>query len=254
MRSCAQVGTITTGAGWLPSPPWQAVLERLKAADRRWRRLLVSLRHGGDDAPPNAPVRSSFPQLDADPDADLLRLILEGVHDTRAFERLMSRYWSAAWSICQSVLLNEDDAEDATQDVFLKVHRYLPGFRFESRFSTWLRRIARNTALNHLASRRREIESRARAERDPTIAKVWSPWRPSRPGIGRLQVRAALRRLDPMDRMILVMHEIEGVPYEEIGEALDLAAGAVRMRALRARERLRALLARGSRAGGQGGP
>lgn len=182
--------------------------------------------------------------LERDPDGPLLRQVLEEFpRDVRAFRELVSVHWNSIWAICASVLLNEHDAEEAAQDVFLKAHRYLPSFRFESRFSTWLRRIARNTALNMLAARRRQYTARDHIGEDPLLTRMWRPWKAPVPGSDAAQLRKLIARLDPADRMVLVLHEMEGLSYEDIAEDLGVSVGAARMRAMRARERLRALLA-----------
>lgn len=231
-------------------PLWQG-WERSRSCGRPWSggflAVLMAIGRdpgstgGADDDPAGAREFHEVP--DSDPDAELLRAVIaEHPHGTRAFAALMERFWMRTWTQCQAILLNEADAEEATQDVFLKVHRYLPGFRFESRFSTWLHRIARNTAINVFQSRKREQAARKRAERDPVLGVFWLPWKDHGPGMTRLDLRAALDQLDPEERSILVVHEIEGLSYEEIAEDLEVSAGAVRMRAMRAREKLRKLM------------
>jgi RNA polymerase sigma-70 factor (ECF subfamily) len=144
--------------------------------------------------------------------------------------------------VCQSILLNEHDADEAVQDAFLKAHRYLQSFRFESRFSTWLSQIARREALTRLAARKRAKNLMTEVLGDPSLVTAWQP-KPIRArgeGFSR-EVLALLDQLDPEDRLVLVMHELEGFEYADIAEVLESAPGAVRMRALRARKKLRVL-------------
>ncbi len=209
--------------------------------EAEWFRALLFAAAGDPVGGGSAPDAARAPG--PDPDRELLdRVLAEYPHGTAAFAELMERHWRRAWNLSQSVLLHEQEAEEATQDVFLKVHRYLPSFRGESRFTTWLSRIARNTALSRLAAIRRRRDTRRRVERDVWLKEAWSPWRPPRPGSGTSAVRQALESLEDEDRAVLVQHVLEGVPYEEIAEAFEMTAGAVRMRAMRARQRLRAAL------------
>lgn len=181
--------------------------------------------------------------LAADPDADLLRAVFnEYPHGTVAFGRLVHRHWATIHASCQAILLQEQDAEEATQDAFLKAHRYLPSFRFESRFLTWLRRIAKNSALNRYRDRRTDRAARERAAHDPTLRSWWTPWRKRPPSDDRRALMHALESLSPEDRMLIILHDVEGIPHREIAETLGLGHGAVRMRAVRARAALRARL------------
>lgn len=178
-----------------------------------------------------------------DPDADLLRAVYdEFPHSTEAYSRLVRRHWNVVYSICQAVLLQDEDAEEATQDAFLKAHRYLPSFRVDSRFLTWLSRIARNAALNRYRARKTERGARDRVAQDPGLVLSWLPWRSPQPSTRRIALREALTRLEPEDRLIVLAHDVEGVPHEEIAESLGLSHGAVRMRATRARALLRRIL------------
>ncbi len=190
--------------------------------------------------------RSAPPAADAEDERELLDAVFEEYpHGTRAFSRLMSRYWARVWAVSQAILLNDQDAEEAVQDTFLKVHRYLLSYRFESKFTTWLYQVARRAALSRLASRTRRRRLLDEVLSDPVLMQQWRPWRArERAETSSPDLRAALARLDVEDRIVLVMHELEGYGYDEIGEALEMSAGAVRMRALRARNRLRKRLNR----------
>ena len=221
-----------------PADVWLAPPRFLFAALEAQSRRLPGGRPGGDGVPE---ARS----LETDPDRDLLPRVLEEYpHGTRWFARLVTRHWPRARAICQAVLLDGDDADDATQEAFLKAHRYLHGFRFECSFGTWLARIARTSALDVLAARSRESAARARIAQDPVLSVLWSPWRAPVPGAGEARLRRALERMSPSDRLVLVLHDVEGVEYDELAEVLELAPAAVRMRMSRARERLRAVLHR----------
>ena len=169
--------------------------------------------HGGDG------VASERPE---DPDEPLLDRIREGFpHQTQAFTELVERHWNRAWTVCQAVLLNSYDSEEAAQETFLKVHRYLPSFRGESRFTTWLGRIAHRTAIDHLRSRRRERDLRETVQWDPSLGHGFIPAAARRDGPDVQRLRSALAELSPEDRSLLILRDMEGHPYEEIAQMLS---------------------------------
>ncbi len=181
------------------------------------------------------------PDRPEDPDQPLLERIREGFpHHTQAFTELVERHWDRVWTVCQAVLLNSYDAEEAAQETFLKVHRYLPSFRGESRFTTWLGRIAHRTAIDQLRRRRRERDLRDTVEWDPSLGHGFVPATARRDGPDVQRLRAALAELSPEDRSLLILRDMEGHPYEEIAMMLSIEPGAARMRLSRARRRLRA--------------
>jgi RNA polymerase sigma-70 factor (ECF subfamily) len=124
------------------------------------------------------------------------------------------------------------DAEDATQEIFLRVREKADGFDGRGSFSAWLRRLALNHCLNRLAERRRR-EGRIEPcdlDRVPTSAP---PKFETAEALER-----ALSRLPDDQRAVLVLREVEGLTYREISEALSIPAGTVMSRLARARERL----------------
>jgi RNA polymerase sigma-70 factor (ECF subfamily) len=232
-----------------PCPvPW--IEPAARGRQSAWRALaqaaLSPLALLGIDAGPPEPDAGSRPaQPDADERSLLEQVFVEYPHGTRAFALLMERHWGRVWSVCQAILLDAHDAEETVQDVFLKVHRYLPSYRFESKFSTWLYPIARRAALTRLAERTRRRRALDDVLADPLLLRQWRPRRvKERGGALSLELREALERLDAEERLILVMHEVGGYAYEEVGAALEISPGAARMRAMRARQRLRAVLDR----------
>jgi RNA polymerase sigma-70 factor (ECF subfamily) len=210
-------------------PAWQAEV-RLDPLRLLFAALEEQSRRLSGTRPDGALVVPDARPLETDHDRDLLLLVLrEYPHGTRWFARLVTRHWPRVWTICQAVLLNDDDADDATQEAFLKAHRYLRGFRFECSFGTWLARIARTSALDVLAAHRRESTARARVARDPVLRLLWSPWRAPVPAGGATPLSQALERMNPSDRLILVLHDVEGMEYEELAGALELAPAAARV-------------------------
>jgi RNA polymerase sigma-70 factor, ECF subfamily len=168
------------------------------------------------------------PQVDMTDEADWLAAAQRG--EPWALERLYHRHQSQVYSLCLRLLQRPDDAEDAVQATFVRAFRALPRFRGQSSPRTWLYRIATNEALSMLRRRRDTptlVEERVAAP-DGAAGVV-----------ERLAVRAALARLTPEHRAILVLRLWEELSYEEIATVLSLSLPAVKMRLCRAREQFR---------------
>jgi RNA polymerase sigma-70 factor, ECF subfamily len=133
----------------------------------------------------------------------------------------------------------DDMAQEFTQQAFVKAFAKLHTFRGESKFSTWLHRIARNVALTHLRRTRQEA---ARVTGLENVIHVPASHVAADP-ILRDRLSRALSVLPHGLRMVVVMHDIEGRTHEQIGQALDIAVGTSKARLSRARARLRILLA-----------
>ena len=146
--------------------------------------------------------------------------------DPRAFEDLVGAYQHRVFGVALRMLGNRAEAEEVAQEVFLRVHKAIDGFRGEAKLSTWLYAIASRLCLNRLAS--------------------------GRPGPGdeleRSELEAALHgaiaELPEERRIVVVLRDLEGLAYEEIAAALELELGTVRSRLHRARMDLKAKLER----------
>ncbi|MBU9888755.1 MAG: RNA polymerase sigma factor [Candidatus Omnitrophica bacterium] len=162
--------------------------------------------------------------------------------DMRAFEAIYQRTAGFVYSLAFRVTNRKQDAEEVTQDVFLKVHKNLANFKFESSFKTWLYRVAINTALN--AVQKRDRIANREVEEVPEDAATATPADASR----RLEaeeaekrLRGLLERLNPDQRACLLLREVDGMNYQEIAESLGINLNTVRSRLKRAREALMAL-------------
>jgi RNA polymerase sigma-70 factor, ECF subfamily len=185
------------------------------------------------------------PVGDADPDAELVARWQSG--DADAFGLLVRRHERRVYRLLYRMLGSASEAEDAVQEAFLSLHRHGRRFRRESRFSTFVYRVAVNAALN----RRRSI-ARARArERQLAQRQAAGDDLPSGPrdpegAASGAQVQArvqqALMELPPDLRMAVVLYDIEGRPYREIADVLGVPEGTVKSRIHRARNALRELL------------
>jgi RNA polymerase sigma-70 factor (ECF subfamily) len=142
---------------------------------------------------------------------------------------------------------NPEDAEDILQETFLKAFEHLPEFRAESRFYTWLVRIAVNEALMKLRKRRASREVPVDdSEDDEGAVKVreFADWKPNpEQELARTEIenilRDAIQALPPGFRTVFYLRDVEGLSTEETADLLDLSVGAVKARLFRARLRLR---------------
>jgi RNA polymerase sigma-70 factor (ECF subfamily) len=193
-------------------------------------------------------------KLQSAPDSELVASFLEG--DRTAFEALVVRHKNRVFGFCMRLLGSRTYAEEAAQEVFVKVYRNLARFRGDSKFTTWLYRVTLNHCRNVQAYRARRHEKRhesldARSEDEDGLGPKrelpdGGPTAEDNLLAGeRLRfLREEMARLDPMWQEILLLRDVEGLSYEEIGTALELAAGTVKSRIHRARGELRTRLTR----------
>lgn len=163
-----------------------------------------------------------------EPDPDVVRAAQNG--SVAAFEQLVRRYQGEVWRLCLQLLRSESLADDVTQDAFVRAYRFLPRYRGESKFSTWLFSISRNCAYDEMrkAGRRRRMKERLEAERttqrgDPTLA---------------IEVREALDSLSLELREPIVFIDMFGCSYKEVSTILGVPLGTVKSRVHRGRELL----------------
>src|SRR5271170_2227795 len=172
--------------------------------------------------------------------------------DDSAFEELVRRYDRNIFRIAQHITQNREDAEDVVQDAFLKAYGNLAQFQEQSKFYTWLVRIAVNEALMKLRRRRPErtvsLDQEVRTEEDSMPREVadWSPNPEQQYNQSELReiLSKTIQGLPPGFRTVFVLRDVEGLSTEETAEALDLSIPAVKSRLLRARLQLRERLGR----------
>lgn len=165
-----------------------------------------------------------------------------------AFRVLVERYQKLVYTLALRMLNVPADAEDAAQEAFLSAWKALPRFRMDAKFSTWLYRLTVNAATDVLRRRRKEPDSLDDAERPVQAAdSTDTPEEAAQRTERRAMVRRAIGALSESHRQILLLREVAGLSYEEIGAALELSPGTVRSRLARARKELREeLLAEGN--------
>ncbi|MEW6164365.1 MAG: RNA polymerase sigma factor RpoE [Pseudomonadota bacterium] len=183
-------------------------------------------------------------------EADLMLVERVQSGDQEAFGLLVSKYQRRLLRLVMRLVRDPAEAEDVTQEAFIKAYRALPNFRGESAFYTWLYRIGVNTAKNWLI---------AQGRRMPTVSEITSDDSESIDDGGLLRdeetperlllskqigetVNAAMDALPDDLRSAIALREIEGLSYEEIAQVMDCPIGTVRSRIFRAREAIAARL------------
>lgn len=172
--------------------------------------------------------------------------------DTAAFGELVRRYERKIFRLAQHVTQNREDAEDVLQETFMKAYEHLDQFKGDSKFYTWIVRIAVNQALMKL--RRRKTDKTVSIDEtidtgEDTVVREIAAWdenpeqQYTRDELGGI-LDTAVRSLEPLYRSVFVLRDIEELSTEETAEALGLSVPAVKSRLLRARLQLREKLTR----------
>lgn len=184
------------------------------------------------------------------PDDELVALARGGRYE--AFEELVRRYQRRIYSLVYNMTGHREDAEDLLQEIFIKAYRSLDRFKGDSSFFTWLYRIAVNHTINFLKKRKRtehdfsfDVMDPA-AEFDPVFRHLKARESPVREvTLIELQkkLNAALRKLSDKHRTVVVLHDIQGLPHEEIGRIMKCSVGTIRSRLFYARKILQKELA-----------
>ncbi len=190
---------------------------------------------------------SSAEQHLPEDDLVLVARVLSG--DRRAFETLVRVHERRVFRVTLAILGNAEDAEEAMQDAFVKAFRHIEQFRRESRFSTWLTRIAVNEALQKRQARKSTVSldevSEAEVKVFPHRSHQWheDPEKLFGQQEVRMMVEDAIRALPPIYRETFVLRDVEGLRAEEAAEILGLTLPAIKSRLLRARLLVREALA-----------
>ena len=157
--------------------------------------------------------------------------------DRRAFSELVLRHQTPVFRVCYRILGNREDARDAAQEAFIRAYRKLDGFEGRSSFKTWMLRLTVNVSLNERSRRKENLP-----------LEDWAPERLPGPeaelmtaeSVARLH--KALQALQPNHRAAVVLHDLEGLTFREVGESLDVAEQTAKSWAYRGRHRLKDLL------------
>jgi len=160
--------------------------------------------------------------------------------DAAAIRELYQKYGPRVHAVVRRLAGEDALAEDWAQEAWVRAFRALPNFRGESRFSTWLYRIAVNSALHGRRWRERRVSREAPLPEGP-----FEPGGRSDPVALRLSLQRALDALPDGMRQIIVLHDVEGFTHDEIGAQLGIAAGTSKSQLFKARGRMRELLQSG---------
>ncbi len=170
--------------------------------------------------------------------------------DIHAFDELVERYHGKIYGLTYNMTSNREDAEDLTQDIFVKAYQALPRFKGKSSFYTWLYRIAVNKTINY---RKRRNRKRAMSldqfdneiKLDDVYHDLTSKGSPLRNlSLSELQkkLNEALQNLSEKHRTVVVLHDMQGIPHEEIAKMVGASVGTIRSRLFYARRQLQAEL------------
>jgi RNA polymerase sigma-70 factor (ECF subfamily) len=204
------------------------------------------------------------PKVDEPVSEELMLVNAARGGDIGAFEQLVKKYDRNVFRIANHITQNREDAEDVVQDAFLKAFQNLGQFQGQSKFYTWLVRIAVNEALMRL--RRRRPERMVSLDEDintgeDTIPREVADWAPNPEQLyNQSELREILQKtiqgLPPSFRTVFVLRDVEGLSTEETADALNLSIPAVKSRLLRARLQLRERLTKyfKKQRGGDGKP
>lgn len=179
---------------------------------------------------------SAPPQVDrakAADDAWLVDACRQG--DRRAMDALYHRFKRRVYSLAHRIA-GPNDAEEVAQEAFIRIYRGIAKFRGESALDTWIYRLAVNAALSHVERRP------ARAEGEEALALIAAADRPQRDPRLQERLERALVALPAGYRAVLVLHDVEGLSHEEIGEILGCRTGTSKSQLHKARGRMRELL------------
>ncbi len=171
-------------------------------------------------------------------DQTLVRSILDG--NTQAFSFLIKKYEKLVFHMVQKLVTDEPSVEELAQDVFMKVYEKLPGFRFESKLSTWIATIAYRQTINHLRKNKRmQYKELEEASEDRFFVDHQTPERSYESKDTGKFVQAHIEKLPAHYRNILYLYHIEEMTYPEIVEITGLPVGTVKNYLFRARKLLK---------------
>ncbi len=185
----------------------------------------------------------SSESVPADADRVLVAAVLAGARG--AFETLVRSHQRLCWHIINRMVRHPDDTRELCQDTFLRVHRYLHQYRFESALKTWIGQVAYSVARRHLERKRIPIVEPAGDDAPSPLERVADDFdleaASANAELGAL-LHAEIERLPPLQRMVLTLYHLDEVPIAEIAVMTGLSAGTIKSHLFRCRARLRGRL------------
>lgn len=199
---------------------------------------------------PDQPFRVSVSPSASGGEGDLVERAKAG--EMEAFAELIRRYERRVYRMARQITQNDEDAEDVLQESFLKAFEHLDSFQGQSKFYTWLTRIAVNESLMKLRKRKSDrtvsLDENIETEEEPIVREiaVWDDTPESKYSQEELRqiLDKAIDSLKPIFRTVFVLRDVEELSTEETAEVLGLSIAAVKSRLLRARLQLRERLTR----------
>lgn len=182
---------------------------------------------------------------------DLLLVNRAKKDDSAAYDDLIRRYQERIYATVYHMTSNHEDANDITQETFIKAYRALKSFKGDSSFYTWIYRIAVNRTINFLKARKNKYHLSLddldfHAENDPDLVALISDNTPRRDlNLVELQekLNEAMQKLSETHRMVVTLHDVQGLSHDEIAKIIGCNVGTVRSRLFYARQQLQGSLA-----------
>ncbi len=201
------------------------------------------------DSKAKAAARESTPPDPTEVDEKVLVARARG-GDMGAYDGLIRRYQERIYATVYHMTSNHEDANDLTQESFIKAYQALKSFKGGSSFYTWIYRIAVNKTINFLKQRKNHVSMSLNdldfnAEHDPDLVALVSDNTPRRDvGLTELaeKLNAAMQKLSEHHRLVVTLHDVQGLSHEEIAKIMDCNVGTVRSRLFYARQQLQAYL------------
>ena len=182
------------------------------------------------------------------PEMDLVRRVQRG--DLAAYDELVQRYQERIYATVYHMTSNHEDANDLAQDSFIKAFQVIKSFKGGSSFYTWLYRIAVNKTINFLKQRKNRVHMSLNdldlnTENNPDLVALISDKTPRREAALKElseKLNAALLKLSEPHRLVVVLHDVQGLSHDEVAEVMECNIGTVRSRLFYARQQLQSLL------------
>lgn len=168
-------------------------------------------------------------------DAQLVTMILQG--DASSFQELVSRYQKPVFGICYRMMRQREEAEDLSQEVFIKAYRYLGQYNHEHKFASWILKIATNTCID--AIRKKRVETLPLDEEIKTNQEDVSAEKAFLQEEAHREIEAAIGSLPPDYRMVVLLYHHHGQSYQQIADQLEIPMSMVKNRLFRARKMLK---------------
>src|SRR2546426_218013 len=197
---------------------------------------------------PTAPPPATAAAREPEDERTLVKRAKAG--DMAAYDELVRRYQERIYATVYHMTSNHEDANDLAQEAFIKAYQALKSFKGDSSFFTWVYRIAVNKTINFLKQRRNRTHLSLNdldfnAEHDPDLVALISDRTPRRDiALSELQqkLNKAMLKLSEPHRLVVTLHDVQGLSHEEIGNIMDCNIGTVRSRLFYARQQMQAYL------------